>query len=228
MDRLRRPFLLASLVLIALAVLVSLGSTAIIGSDEELATPGQGIRALALLDLLLLWQLLLMASPWVIPERLSSRIQGVASLIVSVLALLGGIVLLLIAVALLVLMVALFLAVPFGTAVYLAGFGDFPYRAAAATLSVILLLKLAAFVCLFLAQQRFLRMPGIMLLFLTSIIATVVIQFLHGLVPRVLMSITDGIGALIALILGLIWALVMLIYSIPAIVKAVRLDRAVR
>ncbi|MCW5981099.1 MAG: hypothetical protein KIT09_23655 [Bryobacteraceae bacterium] len=47
------------------------------------------------------------------------------------------------------------------------------------------------------------------------------IAFLHALVPIFLVSITDTIGGLIALILAAIWVILMLISSIISIVKAI-------
>ena len=61
-----------------------------------------------------------------------------------------------------------------------------------------------------------------MLLALTTLLCTVVLEFLHQLVPGILVSITDDLGAVVFAVVALIWALVLLIGSIPAIVKALR------
>ena len=82
-------------------------------------------------------------------------------------------------------------------------------------------LKVAFAVVLVLAQQRFLQNKGFVLIIVTSLIANIVIGFLHGLVPVILVSITDAVAAIIVLVLALIWAVFLLIGSIPAIVKAV-------
>jgi hypothetical protein len=46
------------------------------------------------------------------------------------------------------------------------------------------------------------------------------------MVPFILASITDMIGAIVVAVLAAIWALFYLIGSIPAIVKVLRVDRA--
>ena len=56
---------------------------------------------------------------------------------------------------------------------------------------------------------------------LTSLLANVIVSFLHGLVPSVLVSITDAIAAIIVAILALIWAIVLLVFSVVSIVKAI-------
>jgi len=50
----------------------------------------------------------------------------------------------------------------------------------------------------------------------------VVVTFLHGMVPGILVSITDDIAAIVLAIVAIIWAIVLLVGSIPAVVKAVR------
>jgi len=76
------------------------------------------------------------------------------------------------------------------------------------------------------SHKRFLENKGLVLIILTSLLATVIISFLHGLVPSFLVSITDNIAAIITAILAAIWALFYLIGSIPAIIKVLRVDRA--
>lgn len=233
LAELRKPFFIAAVVLIVLIVLIELGSLGFLGPAAEavpqyqdLSTPGFGIPYLALLDGLVLFTAVLMALSLVVPERFHGRVQGIVTLIFSLLMLLGSILLILIAVALLVLMVSLLLAVPFGTIVYMAVYADFGVGAARATLGSLMFLKLAFAVCLVLSHQRFLENKGLVLIILTSLLANVIISFLHGFVPGFLVSITDDLGAIVVGILAAIWALVFLIGSIPAVVKALRVDRA--
>ena len=54
--------------------------------------------------------------------------------------------------------------------------------------------------------------------------ANIVLAFLHGLVPVILVSILDDLGAVIFAIVAIIWAIILLIGSIPAVVKAVRVS----
>ena len=226
-DKLRVPFFIIANILLILAFGIEIGSKFYLGTKEvDLPSPGLGILYLALIDWLLLYTVLLMGTSLIIPDRIHGRIQGVATFIVGLLTLLGAIAAIIAAFALLMLMVSLLLAVPFGTIAYFAGFANFKVGAAASTLTFIMTCKIAFVVCLILAQQRFLQNKGLVFLVLTSLLATVLLGFLHGFVPRFLAYITDDIGALISGVLAALWALFFLIGSIPSIFKALRLDRA--
>lgn len=76
------------------------------------------------------------------------------------------------------------------------------------------------------SHPRFLRHKSLVLLVLTALVANIVIAFLHGLVPIFLVCITDALGAIVVAVLAAIWALSLLIGSLPAIVKAVRVDQS--
>src|SRR5205823_3915511 len=93
-------------------------------------------------------------------------------------------------------------------------------------LSLIMLLKLGFSGSLVLAQQRFLESKRLVLLILTSLLGNVIVSFLHGIVPGLLVSITDAIAAIIIGIVAVIWGIILLIGSIISIIKIVRLDRA--
>ena len=122
----------------------------------------------------------------------------------------------------LVLMVSLLLATPFGTIAYLALFGFFPRGDAAILLSLLMFLKLVFAGALVLAHQRFLQNKGLVLLVLTSLVATMIVAFLHSVVPVILVSITDDIGAIVVAMIAIIWGVVLLIGSIPAVIKSIR------
>ena len=49
--------------------------------------------------------------------------------------------------------------------------------------------------------------PSDPLVALTTLVANIVVSFLHGIVPIILLNITDVIAALIAIVLALIWGL---------------------
>ena len=230
MDSLRKPLLLVALVLILLAVLVEVGSVFILSPLEEqgdLASPGLGISYLALVDGILLFSIGLMALGLVVPARVLGRLQGILSFVFFLLLFLAGVALIFLAIGLLVMMVTLLLAVPFGTIAYMAAFADFEVGSARVTLASLMTLKLAFAVCLFLANPRFLQAKGLVILVLASLLANVIVSFLHALGPLFVVSILDALAAIIVGIIGAVWALVSLIGSIPAIVKLLRLDRAV-
>lgn len=183
--------------------------------------PGRAIPAMALLDGLVLFTVLLMGAPMVIPERIFARFQGAATLVVSLVALIAAVVGILLTFFLLLLMLALFLAFPFGTIIYLIGYGFFDRTGANVTLSLLMFLKLAFAACLILAHQRFIQNKGLVLIVLTSLAANIVISFLYGLVPVPLVSITDSIAAIVVFVLIVVWAVFFLVGSIVAVMKAI-------
>jgi len=219
LDTLRKPLFIVALALLAVMFLVEMGSTLV--KSLANAKIGLGIPYSPLLDGLLFFTVLLIAVGLLLPERLTGRIQGVATLVVSLFVAILSVVLVLAAVAALIEMLTLLVAVPFGTIVYLILFGTFNRSGAAIALSLIMTLKLAFAVLLVLAHQRFLENKGLVLLILTSLAATLAISFLQGLVPGFLVSVTDAIAAILVGILALVWAVWFLLGSLPAIVKAV-------
>ena len=221
MESMRKPFLIAALVLIAIAVLAEL----FLPPDWA---PGVGIYSLAFLDGVVLFAAALMSAGLLIPERIQGRAQGIATLVFTVLLLLGALWGIFKWLGELILMVTLLLSVPFGTIVYFApkGWADFGRDNAGVVLSVLMLLQLGFAVCLVLAQQRFLQNKSLVLIVLTALLGTVLVSLLQGLPPGFLASITDAIAAIIVGILAAIWAIVLLVFSIPAIVRALRFDRA--
>jgi hypothetical protein len=56
---------------------------------------------------------------------------------------------------------------------------------------------------------------------LLSLVAAAVLSFLHGLVPRPFVAITDVVGALIANVIGIVLGLIVVLGSLPALVKVV-------
>ena len=226
LDELRKPFLIIALVLMLLVVLVEGTSVLWINPDKAVGslgakTPGYGITYLAFLDYLVFYITLLIGLAMIIPERLQGRVQGCATAIVSFLGCLGTIFAIITCLIMLIIMVTLLLAPIFGTIAYVVVYGHFDRGAAAATLSLIMALKIGFVVCLVLAHQRFLQNKGLVLIVLTSLLANLIISFLHNFVPGVLVSITDAIGAIIVGILAVIWAIILFVFAIISIIKAV-------
>lgn len=253
LDQLRTPFFLLALVLILLVVLAELGLPLMLGGGlpnsaiefsglsqpagqgqppysgaqfRAPTPPGIAIFYMGALDGLLLYIVVLIGAPLVVPERFHGRVQGLVTLIFSLLVLLAEIALILAAIVFLLVMVTLLLSPIFGTIAYLAMFGGFDRSGARAILSLLMALKLGFAVCMVLAHQRFLQNKGLVLIVITSLVANVVIAFLHGFVPAFLASITDAVAAIVIGILAAIWALVFLIGSVPSIFKVLRVDRA--
>lgn len=251
MDTLRTPFFIIAIVAAVLVVGIELGSSFVLGGSSAgpaLLTevndlgatpsdasgvdepPGRGIGYLALIDVIILYTVLLMGVGLLLPDQLHGRIQGVLTLIGSIVLIIVSFILAIIALVELLIMVALFFAAPFGTIAYLALWGFFPRSDAAVLLSLLMFLKIVFAVLLVLAQQRFLQNKGLVLIILTSLLCNVILAFLHDLVPIVLVSIVDNLAAVLFGVIAIIWGLILLIGSIPAVVKAIRvsLSTAVR
>ena len=220
-DLRRIPFFIA-VILTFLIVAVEAGSglaQSLLNADVK----GLGIPYLALLDGILLFFMAFMTLALIVPESITGRIQGIATLIFALLLLLAAISMIFAALAKLTLMLGLLLSPPFGTIAYFAIFASFPKTAMLALLSTIMLLKIGMAVGLVLAQQRFLQNKMLVFLMLTSFVANVIVSFLLGFVPGFLTSITDAVAAIIVGIIAVIWLLILIILAIPAILKAVSL-----
>ncbi len=250
MDSLRKPFLILAVVLSVLIVVIEIGAQLIpanagvldkaqFAKDPEILDaftkvdmdvqqgdrpPGMGITYMALVDAEVLFTVGLIGAALLVPPRVQARTQGCVTCVFSVLVILGTIGMIFLALGLLILMISLFLAVPFGTIAYLAVYGFFNRGGASGVLALLMLLKLGMGASLILAQQRFLQNKGLVLLILTSLLCNVIIGFLHGLVPIILVSITDAIGAICVAILAIIWAIFLLIGSVGSILKIIRPD----
>lgn len=188
--------------------------------------PGMGILYMALLDGILLFTIVLTATGMFVPQRVQGNIQGCVTGIFGLILVLAGIVMIIVAIGLIILMVTLLLAIPFGTIAYLIIYGFFPRGAASATLALLMSLKIGFGVALVLAQQRFLQNKGLVLLVITSLLANVIVSFLHGIVPGILVSITDGIAGVIVAILALIWAIVLMFGALLSLIKVAQAMRS--
>lgn len=222
LDELRRPFFILALVLMIFVVLIEIGSPWLMRvSGGDFDRPGYGIQYLVFVDAFLLYVTALIGLALIIPERIQGRLQAVATLIFSFFGCLGIFMAIIFAIVFLLILVTLLLAPIFGTVAYLAVYGDFDRGGANVTLSLIMLLKIGFCILLILAHQRFLQNKSLVLLTLTSLVANLIISFLHNLLPLVLVSITDALGAIVVGILALIWAIIFLVGSIIAIVKSI-------
>ena len=219
--KLRRPFLIAALILAILVLIIELGTgfaTGVLGLEDP---PGLGIAYMALVDAILVFTLAQMTISLVVPERVTGRVQGCATLILAIVILLASIILIFVAITLLFLMIGL-IASFFGAAIYLAVFGDFPRGAAAVLLSLLMTLKIIIAICLVIAHQRYLTNKGLVALIITTLVLNLVTAFLHDFPPGILVSITDAVAAIITAILAIIWGILLLIGAIVAIVRVIQ------
>lgn len=188
--------------------------------------PGVGIRQLALVDGLLVFALGVVAAGAVASQRVTARVQGIVTLIVSFFWLLGALVAAIVAFVKLLVMVGLFVATPFGTIAYLAIWGFFPVGSAKVLLGLLLLLKIVMVGLLLAAQPKFLEVKGLMTLIALSFLLQLVLGLLHGWLPLPVVAIGDQLWALVTAIVALVWALVMLVTSIPAVLRAIKVSAA--
>jgi hypothetical protein len=203
----------------ALAVITEAGLSFLF--IERGKPPGLAVPCLGMMDGLFLYVVLIAGLDLTLVRKEAlARVYGIVSLIVAILAILGGITLIFVDLAKLILMVTLFVAVPFGTMAYIAVWGDFDTDAAAAALGLSMVLKLAFSVCLLVASPRFVKNIYLVLVTLTSFLGNILISFLHGFVPGVLVSITDVVGAIVVAILAVIWSLIFAIFAIRSIIAA--------
>lgn len=225
MGFVQRICFFAGLLLILVASLIELGSAGQFGhtGGGNMPRPGLGIPYLASLDLLMVYTLVLLSLDELGPIRaVLARVQGVVTFILCLLGLLVMIAMIFLALSLITLMVSMFVAVPFGTIAYLAIWGNFETGQAHRLLSVVMTFKLFGAGLLLFSRPLFLKNIGFVLLLATTLVCTLLLGILHSWFPRILVSITDSLGAIVIGILAAIWLIVFLIGAIPAIVNAIR------
>ena len=123
-------------------------------------------------------------------------------------------------------MLALIMSVPFGTMVYLAVFGHFDRSTASHVLASGMVLKLFFAGFLVAAQERYLQNKGLVFLILSSLLGTIIISFLHNLVPGLLVSVTDAVAGIVMGIITFVWGFWFFLRSIPAIIKVLMVWRS--
>jgi hypothetical protein len=157
----------------------------------------------------------------VAPRGITGRAQGIVTLFFSCSGCTGALLAINAAFILLMLMLSLLVAVPFGTIVYLAVWGDFARGAAAATLAIAMFLKILILILLVMAHQRFMQNKGLLVLIGLSLGLTWLVGFVHALLPIILVSIGDQVMTLVIAIVALIWFLLLLIGAVIATIKAI-------
>jgi len=218
---LRTPFFIIALVVMAIVVLIEIGSPWLMNHTQGFDTPGYGIMYMSFIDGLLLYVTILILLALLVPEKIQGRIQGIVTLIVSFFGCLGAIASCFTALIFLLVMVTMLLAPIFGTIAYFIIYGHFDRSGAAVTLSIIMTLKIAFVVLMLLAHQKFIENKSLVLLILTSLLCSLIVSFLHNFLPIFLVSITDAVGGIIVAIIAIIWLIIFLIMAIISVVKAI-------
>ena len=235
MNYLRKPFFFSAVALAVLIVLIESGSPWLLtnepntqfleniktelpeGSNVGEGVSGLAVPALALLDGLILLTVVLMWMPLLITDRIHAKVQGVVTLFVSVSVLFVAIKTIFYAIASLTVMITLLTTPIFGTIGYLVVYGSFERGSAAIALSSLMILKIGFAISLVLAHQQFLQNKGLVLIVFSSLLATMVVSFLQGFPPLILVSITDAIAAIVVAISSVVWTLLFLRGSIKSL-----------
>ncbi|TQS43390.1 hypothetical protein [Cryptosporangium phraense] len=243
MTELRKPFLLLAGVFAVLTVALETGSALLTAHADTAglttATKGLGMETggfedvrglatpyLALIDVIVIFTLGLYLLSLLLPRSAVGRASGAVTVVGAVLLLILAIGLLIAAVRDLILMVTLFVAAPFGTIVYLIRWGAFPLDDAVLLLRLLIFLKVVVFAMLLLAQPRFLQNKGLVALLATTGLATLAVTLVYGFVPTILVSIVDAAAAVVIAAVAAIWASILALGSLPAVVEAIRASRS--
>lgn len=190
------------------------------GGAEDV--PGLAVAALIHLDFLLMATVLLFTLPLIISARLLAKTQGCLSSILGLIAILLGLLTVLKALASVIVMFALLLAIPFGTIVYMVLYATFDTTQAAAVMGTLMFLKIVMAIAIFIAHERFLFNKGFVALVLTSFLSMLLINFLHSFPPTFLVSVTDGVAAILVGVFAIIWGIVYLIGGLFSFVMMIK------
>lgn len=247
LGEVRRPLFLLACFALLLVVLVETGSSIALGGgsagpvaalaaglpdvepemiagvDAE-SPPGNGIAYLALVDGYLLFSVLMLGLSLVVSQRTYGRVQGIVTLVVSLCWIILSLVLGLAAFVLLLVMFGLFVSAPFGTIAYLAVWGFFPVGESATVLGLLLFLKLVFLALLVASQQKFLKAVALMVHVAVSFVLQLVLGLVQGWVPFILVSLGDQLLAVVFAVVSLAGAVWAFVWSIPAVVNAIRVS----
>ncbi len=189
------------------------------GSAEKSAS--YGVAALITIDVMLLFTLTMFNLPLIVSPRLVAQLQGILTLLVGIGVILFALFTLLKTLAVTMVMVGLLLAIPFGTIVYMVKYASFDLEAPAAIIASLMLLKVILSIALVVAHELFLKNVGLVLLIATSIVAMIIVTFLHNIVPVFLASITDGIAGIVVAVIAIVWGIVLVIGGLVGTIKSI-------
>lgn len=247
LDEVRRPLFFLACFALLLAVLVETGAPLVLGGqpagpvaaaadgipgvtpemvtgvDAE-APPGNGIGYLALIDGYLLFSVIMLGLSFLLSQRAYGRAQGIVTLVVSFCWIILSFLMALAAFVLLMVMFGLFVSAPFGTIAYLAIWGFFPVSGSAVVLGLLLFLKLAFLGLLVAAQQKFLKAVALMVHIAVSFVLQLGLGIVQGWLPGPVVSLGDQLAALVFAIVALVGAIWAFIWTIPAVVNAIRVS----
>ncbi|MEI3853625.1 MULTISPECIES: hypothetical protein [unclassified Ensifer] len=218
----KTPFLIFGVFLLVVGASVSGGTALSFGITADATRPGVGLMALSLFDLLIVYGYGSLALQAAGLGAAAGRLQWIVALVAGVFCIFVGIVLVIAALALLNMMLALFLALPFGTAVYLAVFGSFATGAVRAILAMVMTLKLAGLGMIVFAAPGVLRNTRQLVLTGVSLLFTFGLGYVYALVPVFLVSIVDAIAAIVFGVAAVIWFALLALSGVGSLVRTAR------
>jgi hypothetical protein len=199
---------------------VASGPLATVG---DVPAPGIGIRSLLFLDAVLAYSLALIAVDFSAPIRAPfSRVQGVLTFVLGIFGALVAILFVTASINLVTIMLALLMSPPFGTLAYFAIWGHFDKTHARVILDLCIFLKIVGLALLVISSPSIVKNRNLMLLLGLSLGLTFVLGLLHAFPPSFLVAIADGLGAIITVIVALVWMILLLIGAISSIIRALR------
>ncbi len=186
--------------------------------DED--PPGRAIPAMAFVDIVLCFSVSMLGAALVMGNTRYGRLQGLLTMGLAICLILVALVEIYAALAAMIKMTVLLFAFPFGTIIYMCRYASFDRSGAAVILSLLMLLKIGVGGSILLAEQDFLKNLGLVVIFFMALVANVIVVFLHSLVPRFLVSITDAVGGIVMGVIGIVLVLILAIFGIISLIMS--------
>lgn len=205
MTGFRKPPFIAAIALLIVAMI----------AEAIGACFSMGLFSLLIFDWLVLMTVLLIGAPFLLSNETVGRIQGFVTFGVSFFVLLAA----LAAFGVAVMLIFKLLVSLYGIFPYLFSYMSFPTRETAGILSIVMVCKFGFCILAILAHEKLLINTGLVVIVLTSLLLTMMVGFLNGM-PRIAVSITDDIGAIIIAVLACLRAFGFMVASLPAVKKA--------
>lgn len=183
----------------------------------DLSIPGASIKVIGIIDLYLLLTMLFIGANYLINPSLITKSQGIITIIFCIPTILFSITNIVLLVAKVVLMISLLMAPIFGTIAYFAIYSGYDKSNTINFIKVLLILKFSLIISFLITNLKNISNIGLVTLLLTPIGLLWLMSLLFGLIPKFLLSIVDGIVAIIFLVVVLIWSISFLLNSIKSI-----------
>lgn len=180
----------------------------------DLKIPGAPLKALSLIDFYLLMTMVFFGLNYVISPSLITKTQGIITISISISVILFIITNIFILIAKIMFMIGLLIAPIFGTIAYFSLYGSYNKEKVLNIIQILQPLRISMITALLYTNIKYISNLGLVFIFATTMLLTWGLSFAYSLIPGFLLSIADGILAVIVLIVALIWSIKFLISSI--------------